>query len=235
MMGFILDDRQVEKIYQEILAELKTLQNGVAVQLMKQRGIEYKENLGVSIVLLRELAARYNRNHLLVLKLWNKQWRETMILATMLEEPDKVTEEQMDYWTKTFESIEISEQAVMNLFPKIRFAFVKALEWCRGKKYVVKYTGLMLMGALAMTDKNALDEMFEPFFDVIAPLAKDKKLADVFYRSFGQLGRRNTGLNKMALEFAGQLAESENETARELGEELVAELSGEWEQKHLRS
>jgi 3-methyladenine DNA glycosylase AlkD len=118
---------------------------------MKRQGIEYKLNWGVQVVELRELARGFNALHLLALKLWNKQWRESMILATMLDEPSEVSEEQMDFWTKSFENREIAEQASANLWVKTKFAFVKALEWSRGKKHLVRFTGIHLMGRLAMT------------------------------------------------------------------------------------
>jgi hypothetical protein len=70
--------------------------------------------------------------------LWNKQWRETMILATLLEEPDKVTGKQMDYWVKNFQTAEIAAQVVMNLFSKTGIALEKACEYCRWKNALVR-------------------------------------------------------------------------------------------------
>ena len=169
-MDILLDDPVVDGQFRELLAKIRRLKNGETVAQMKAYGLVYKINWGASVISLRDLAKSYERNHLLALKLWNKQWRETMILATLLDEPDKVTEEQLDFWTKSFTTTEIAEQAVANLFVHTKFAYVKALEWCRGKKYLVRYTGLHLMGRLAMVDKKAIDEMFEPFFVVVFPL-----------------------------------------------------------------
>ncbi|TKG91183.1 hypothetical protein EYV94_22525 [Puteibacter caeruleilacunae] len=233
MMNFLLDDDKIEKQYQHILRQLRTVMNGATAEAMEKKGLKYKVNMGASIVSLKRMASEYEPNHLLALKLWNKKWRETMILATMLEEPDKATEEQLDFWVKSFETLEIAEQAVMNLLPKSRYAFVKALEWCRGKKYLVKCTGLMLMGRLAFIDKSALDEMFEPFFEVIAPLAKDSELHDVYFRSFGQLGRRSKLLNEWAIQFCEQLKLDESEAAKTLANELIEELSSPWVQEML--
>ncbi|MCA1761242.1 MAG: DNA alkylation repair protein [Bacteroidales bacterium] len=164
-MDFILDSPETEKDFQQLLHQIKLRKNGDVSTSMKRQGIEYKLNWGVSVVELRELAKEIKPVHLLALKLWNKQWRETMILATLLDEPEKVTEEQMDFWTKSFENREIAEQASANLWVKTKFAFAKAIEWSRGKKHLVRFTGIHLMGRLALTQKNAIDEMFEPFFE----------------------------------------------------------------------
>ena len=133
-MDFILDNQETEKKFQQILSLIKLRKSGEVADLMNEKGMKYKMNWGVSIIELREIAKQFEPDHLLALKLWNKQWRETMILATLIDDPKQVTEEQIDFWTKTFENTEIAEQASANLWVKTKFAFIKAMEWCRGKK-----------------------------------------------------------------------------------------------------
>ena len=223
----MLDDPEIEKIYIGILRRVQKFKNGDVAASMREKGILYKVNLGVSVLDMREISREYSANHLLALKLWNKNWRETRILATMLDEPDLVTEEQMDFWTKSFDNTEIAEHTVANLWVKTRYAFIKALEWCRGKKHIVRFTGLQLIGRLAMVDKSAIDEMFEPFFEELAPLAKDPKLNIVFYRSFNLLGSRSKHLNTMAVEFAKKLKSGESANAKKLAGSILEELTSE--------
>ena len=200
-MDFIIDDPKIEKEFQHILAKIRAARSGETVDLMKQNGLNYKISWGASIISLRGIAKQYEPNHLLALKLWNKQWRETMILAAMLDNPKEVTEEQMDYWTKSLETTEMAEMLSTYLWPRTKFAFVKSLEWCRGKKHLVRFSGLHLMGRLAMTEKSAMDELFEPFFDVLSPLAKDANLQQIFYRSFILLGQKSQVMNESAILF----------------------------------
>lgn len=224
-MDFLLDNKETEKKFRQLLQMIQMRKNGDVADAMKKNGINYKMNWGVSLVELREIARTYSPDHLLALKLWNKQWRETMILATILDEPEKVTEEQMDFRTKGFETAEMAEQASSNLWIQTKFAFAKALEWCRGKKHLVRFTGIHLTGRLAMTDKNAIDEMFEPFFEELATLAKDPKLSTVIYRAVIALGSRSGKLNAQATEFAANLQLSDSEIAVGLGESLFEELT----------
>lgn len=224
-MDFLLDNQETEKRFQEILALIKLRKNGDVSEIMNRKGINYKLNWGVSLIELREIATLFEPDHLLALKLWNKQWRETMILAALLDEPAKVTEEQMDFWTKSFVNTEIAEIVSTHLWVKNKFAFIKALEWCRGKKFLVHFTGIHLMGRLAITEKKALDEMFEPFFGELPTLAKDPKLYTVIYRSVLALGRRSEFLNEQSAELAVQLQQSSSENAVKLGETLCEELN----------
>ena len=227
-MDFLLDNPETEKDFQLLLHQIKLRKNGDTAAAMKRQGLEYKLNWGVQVVELRELARGFNRNHLLGLKLWNKQWRETMILATLLDDPKEVTEEQMDFWTKSFENREIAEQASANLWVNTKFAFVKALEWSRGKKHMVRFTGIHLMGRLAITQANALNEMFEPFFEELAVLGRDPRLNAVIYRTVLALGTRSKMLNNLSVELARLFQMAQQEDTVKLGESLMEALTDEY-------
>jgi len=224
-MDFLLDNGDTEKDFQQLLKLIKARKNGDVSHAMREHGIKYKLNWGVSVVDLREISKSFGNNHLLALKLWNKQWRETMILATMLDDSDEVTEEQMDFWTKSIDNSELAEQASANLWVRTKFAFTKSLEWCRGKKHLVRYTGIHLAGRLALTDKNAIDEMFEPFFEEFLTLAKDSKLHTVLHRTIIALGSRSKFLYEQTIELSQNLQLSDSETAINFGESLFEELS----------
>jgi len=226
-MEFLIDNPETEKKYKKILAAIPSMQNGITASGMEARGIKYEKNWGVSTVDLKQYASQFEKDHLLALKLWNKKWRETMILATLLDEPKKLTEEQMDFWVKTSENTDIIEQAVLNLFTESPFAFIKALEWCRGKKHLVKCASLLMMGRMALTSSQDIDEMFESFFDVLPPLAKDPKLYTLFFRSVCQLARRSHYMNEQCVSFAQTLLELEEENAIKLGNELITEITSE--------
>jgi hypothetical protein len=230
-MDFILDDPKQEQEFRQILTKIRLAKNGETVDQMKKLGLNYKINWGASVISLKQIASQYEPNHLLALKLWNKQWRETMILAAMLDVPSVVTEEQMDYWTKSCETTEIVEALNTWLWAKTRYSFVKSLEWCRGKKHLVRYAGLHLMGRLAVVEKAEMDELFEPFFDVLSPLAKDANLKQVFYRSFILLGTKSLPMNQKAIEFAESLKDIDSVHSTELAELILAELTSEYVQE----
>ena len=230
-MDFILDNKETEAKYQNLIKTIRLRKNGDVADIMKQQGIQYKLNWGVAVFELREMAQAYGPDHLLALKLWNKQWRETMILATLLDDPKQVSEQQMDFWTKSFENTEIAEQASTNLWVKSKFAFIKALEWCRGKKHVVRFTGIHLMGRIAIADKQAIDEMFEPFFDELPVLAKDQRLFTPLFRAIIAVGTRSKMLNEQSIELAESLQMSDSEIAIKLGEQLYEELTSDYLQE----
>jgi hypothetical protein len=151
-----------------------------------------------------------------------------MILAAMLDVPAEVSEEQMDYWTKSLETTEIAEILNTYLWSKTKFAFIKSLEWCRGKKHLVRFAGLNLMGRLAITEKSAIDELFDPFFDVLSPLSKDPQLRQVFYRSYVLLAQKSKALLEQATAFAKNMETSDYEESRTLARLILAEIESEY-------
>jgi hypothetical protein len=223
-MEYLLDDPASERAYQEILRKVKLLKNGETSNSMTQRGVIYKMNLGASVVSLRQLADNYKPDHLLALKLWNKQWRESMIMATLLEKPEEVTENQMDFWVSQIQHAEIAEQAAMNLFSKSRFAYEKSVEYCLGKKTLSKITGLLMMGRLALTDHSAGNDRFESFLELFPPLAKDANLSLVFRRVFEQIAMRNSSLYEIALQQANLLMTLDSAVAKESARFLMDQL-----------
>jgi hypothetical protein len=227
-MDILIDDPKSEHEFQQIMNRIRLAKNGETVTQMKELGLNYKVNWGASIISLREIASQFEPNHLLALKLWNKKWRETMILAAMLDVPADVTEEQMDYWTKSLETTEIAETLNTFLWVKTRYAFIKSLEWCRGKKHLVRFTGIHLMGRLAIVEKSAMDELFEPFFDVLSPLTKDPYLKQVFYRSFILLGMKSKIMNENAILFAEGLKDLDSEVSTSLGKMILTELRSDY-------
>jgi hypothetical protein len=109
---------------------------------------------------LRSLAKRIGPNHELALELWQKAVREPRILASLLDEPERVTEAQMDRWAEAFDSWEICDQCCQNLFWRTPFALARALAWTRRPEEFVKRAGFVLVAVLAVHDRQAEDETF---------------------------------------------------------------------------
>jgi hypothetical protein len=219
-MEIWLDSDEIDKQFKRIISQINLFKNGEVSASMELHGIHYPMNWGVSLISLKEIAAAYQPSHVLSLKLWNRQWRETMILATLLDEPDQVSEQQMDFWTKSFTNSEIAEQASANLWCRTPFSYAKALEWCRGKKHWVHYTAIHLAGRLALTDKSSPDEMLEIYFEEFLTLARDPALSTVLYRTLMQFANRSDYLKDCITDWVVLLKIQGHEGSSGLASEL---------------
>jgi hypothetical protein len=81
-----------------------------------------------------------------------------------------------------------------------------------------------MAGRLAMTDKSAINEMFDGFFEVIYPLMKDASLGSAIYRSVIIIGNRNDDLRNECITFMDSVLDKEDEQARQLALIILEEL-----------
>lgn len=192
-------------------------------------GIQGARVYGVRVPVLRQMARRCGRDHELALRLWDSGVHEARLLASMVAEPRLVTEELMERWAADFDSWDVCDQCCGNLFDRTPFAYQKAREWSEREGEFVKRAGFALMAYLAVHDKKAPDERLADFFPLIERQATDgrnfvKKAVNWALR---QIGKRSRGLNAQARLLAGQLAASQDKTARWVGSDALRELSSE--------
>jgi 3-methyladenine DNA glycosylase AlkD len=131
--------------------------------------------LGVSIPDLRKIAKGFGKDHTLALALWKTGIPDARILASMVEDPERVTERQMDAWVKAFNSWDLCDQVCMNLFDKTPHAWKKTLEWSRRDEQFVRRAAFALIACLAWHDKGASDTKFLRFLPVIKRAATDDR------------------------------------------------------------
>lgn len=93
---------------------------------------------------------------------------------------------------------------------------------------MVRFTGIHLMGRLAMTQMNALDEMFELFFEELEVLGRDPRLNAVIYRTVVALGTRSKMLNDLSVQLAQSFQLTPQEDTVKLGESLMEALTDEY-------
>lgn len=89
-MEFVLDNDKVEDDFKKLLKLVTLRMNGVTSSSMQDKGMNYEKNYGVAYPVLKELAAKFQPNNLLALKLWHHKWRETFILATLLADSKNI-------------------------------------------------------------------------------------------------------------------------------------------------
>ncbi len=124
---------------------------------MARFGINPTGTLGVSVAEIRRLARRAGRNHETALELWASGIHEARILATIMDEPARLTRRQMNQWTRDFDSWDVCDQACMNLFWRSPHAWAMAEKWSRARAEFVRRAGFALLASLASKRKDEPD------------------------------------------------------------------------------
>lgn len=225
--------------YEEIIKKLTSLKNQKSIEGMARFGINPKNALGISIYTLRPMSKDIGKDpsfakstqgkHDLALKLWNSGIHEARILAAYIDEPKKVTEEQMDKWVADFDSWDVCDQVISNLFDKSPIAYNKAFEWSKRKEEFEKRAGFVMMAALSVHDKKASDEKLMKFFPVIKREAQDERnfVKKAVNWALRQLGKRNPNLRKKSIQLAKEIIKlyPNSKSAQWIAKDALRELS----------
>lgn len=193
----------VHETIKDIKGQFRLYMNGVISQSMREKGLDYKLNFGIELPRLKEIAARYEKNHEVAQALWKENIRECKILAGLLQPVESFYPEIADIWIEDMRYPEIAELTSMNLFQYLPYASEKAFEWMADEREYFQLCGFMLMARLLMAGKQLNERAEAEFLDqAMATLQSEatlpQKAAATALRKFAVQGRENAKkLNRM--------------------------------------
>ena len=202
---------------------------------MARYSINTERAYGVSVRRLREIAKSVGRSHETAQQLWETGMHEARILASLVDEPVKVTPESMEAQVREFDSWDLCDGFCNNLFRKTPFAHAKVQEWAAREETFVRRAGFALMANLAVHDKRAADSLFEGYLKLIENAAADERnfVKKAVNWALRQIGKRSPELNEAAVACAERLATQESKAARWIAKDALRELTSEKVQAQL--
>ena len=222
-MEFFIDDENIEKQFQELFKEILNLRNGEVHSEMKKYGLNYKNALGASVVNLKELAKQYEKNHLLAQKLWGKGFRESRIVASLLEIPEEANEQQLKRWIEEADSNELLEQMCMNLLIALPDLNSRLTSWVKSEEEKEQLCATMTIGRLALIDKERGDQVFDAYLKNLPSSPNHPYLIKQLPRALGKIARRNKNLQDLTFSTIVELKKTDDKWL-EVFEELQAEF-----------
>lgn len=218
-----------------IIEKLQSMRNPKNIEGMARFGINPDKALGITVPELRAIAKENKRNHDLAQELWASDLHEARILASMVDDFRVVTETQVESWVADFNSWDLCDQCIMNLFEDLPYAWEKAVEWSQRERTFEKRAGFVMMARLAVSDKKADDKLFEPFFPIIVKESIDERnmVKKAVNWALRQIGKRSMYLNKKAVAVGKKIIEIDDKAARWIAKDALRELTGEAVQKRL--
>ena len=236
-MRILVDTNEVVRMgAEDILEKLKSVSDPAAVEGMARYGIKGEQRLGVSVRAMRKIAKEAGRDHQLALDLWRTGIPEAMIVASMVDVPQEVTEEQMEEWVGDFSSWDVCDQACMNLLEKVPLAWQKILEWSEREEEFVRRAAYALIACLAWHNKEAADERFIQLFPVIKVGATDERnfVKKAVSWALRNIGKRNANLNKAGIQAAKEIQQMDSKAARWIASDAIRDLTSEAAQRRVR-
>jgi 3-methyladenine DNA glycosylase AlkD len=220
----------------EIFERLKSKSRKDQLEGMSRYGINIDKRLGVSIPNIRKIAKEFGKNHEIALELWNIGFADAKITAALIDEPEKVTENQMEEWVKGIDSWDVCDQICMNLFDKTPYAWKKIIDWSKRDEEFVKRTAFSLLACLAWHDKNAEDNKFIDYFPIIKRNSTDERnyVKKAVSWSLRHIGKRNLNLHKAALKLANEIKQIDSKTAKWIGSDVIKDLNSDATKRRLK-
>ncbi|MEW6716390.1 MAG: DNA alkylation repair protein [Chloroflexota bacterium] len=220
---------------EEVMEKLRAVAKPENLAGMNRYGMTVEKRLGVSVPEMRRIAKEVGKDHGLALELWKTGISEAMMIASMVDVPKEVTEEQMEEWVIDFNSWDVCDQVCMNLFEKVPFVWKKIRDWAEREEEYVKRAAFALIACLAWHDKEIEDQAFVNLMPVIKAGATDgrnyvKKAVSWALRN---IGKRNVKLNRIAKQVAEELGEVDSPSAKWVALDAIRDLNSEATQRRL--
>jgi 3-methyladenine DNA glycosylase AlkD len=221
---------------EEVLQKLREKARPDQLVGMARYAIVGEGRLGVSVPEMRKIAKDSGKDHGLALELWKTGIPDARIVAGMVGEPDKLTEEQMEDWVKDFDSWDVCDQVCMNLFDRFPFVVKKIHDWADREEEFVKRAAFALIASLAVHDKKAKDEKFRTLFPVIKDGATDERnfVKKAVNWALRNIGKKNPDLNRAAISLAKEIQQMDSKAARWIANDAIRELESDAVQQRLR-
>jgi len=185
---------------------------------------------------LRALAKQIGCDHALARELWQTGIPHARVIASLVADPQLVTENLMESWVADFDSWGLCDCASCVLFDKTKYAWKKAREWTRRDEQFVKRAAYALMAALAVHDKSAPDDRFLGFLPAIRRGSTDERhfVKKAVNWALRQIGKRNRALNRAAIAAAREIRRIDSRSARWIAADALRELQSEAVQRRLQ-
>ena len=218
--------------FNQIIHEFEELSDVDFAENMKRFGISYVKSYGLRLPQIRKIAKQCGKNHELALKLWDWGYHETYLLATLVEEPQKVDSCQLNEWVNAFYSWDLVDQACINLLRFIPEAVDDIFIWCNSDEEFVKRTAFSLIAVLAVHNR---DSDFDKYFEIIKEGSTDNRnfVKKSVNWALRQIGKSNADNNKKALKLAYEILEIDNKSSKWVALSAIRELESEKVQKKL--
>lgn len=162
-----MDD--IQQQVKEIKQSFRLAMDGATAQSMRQKGLDYHLNWGVTLPRLQDMAREIASGHpplyQLALALWKENVRECKILATMLMPPDEMLPEVADIWMEQVPTVEVAEQAAFNLFQHLPYAAEKAFLWLSSPDDLPQICGYHVLSRLFLRRQEFNERAINEFVD----------------------------------------------------------------------
>jgi 3-methyladenine DNA glycosylase AlkD len=195
---------------------------------MTRVGIDVSQALGVSMPNIRAVARTCGVDHALALGLWETDIHEARILATLVADPEALTEVERERWVLDITSWDLCDSAA-DLFGRTPTQADAIEGWARRPEAFVKRCAFSMIARRAVWAKQAPDREFLDSLPLIRRAATDDRneVKKGVSWALRQIGKRNRALHAAAIDEAERILTLGTPSARWIARDVLRELESE--------
>lgn len=190
-----------------VLDLLSRNRNENGIEAWKELKIEGLDSYGIGLTQLKQLSKKMKRDHELAMELWKTSIYDARIMSILIDEPDKVSREQVELQLKDCSYWMMSHIYCSILLYKVPFVFDLIDDWADSKDNIRRRCAYLLIYQLAKNNKKLHNSFFE---DHLYQIEKSIRMEENFVKDAMNnvlltVGRRNFELNARAISVAKKI------------------------------
>jgi 3-methyladenine DNA glycosylase AlkD len=211
-----------------VVAELRHRADPTRKPGMARVGIDVSHALGVPMPDIRAVAKTCGVHHALALELWTTGIHEARILATLVADPDELTEVQRETWVLDITSWDLCDSAA-DFFGRAPASSSAIRAWVRRPEAFVKRCAFSMIARRSVWAKQVPDREFLGYLPLIRRAATDDRneVKKGVSWALRQIGKRNRALHSAAIDEAERILLLGTPSARWIARDVLRELRNE--------
>ncbi len=224
-MKFFTINPEIDNHINFLMRQIRHLMDGEASELMMKSGADYRRNYGVSLVHLRKMGSEIDQNNELARRLWYREIRETMILATLAANIKQLTIVELNQWGGMINTIELSEQMGRNILcsPEITDDFLS--DWLQSEGFYKAYAAAMGIGWRFRLHPEQGFESFSSVLPLLKKLSGQSRFLRATAFALRMAGRFSVIYRPLVLSVVDEWKQDENSSVRQVADDVGYELS----------
>lgn len=193
----------------EVIEKIKEMHNPRGVEIWARAGVSPDNYFGVGLTKLKKLAGKVKKNHELALELWDPGIHEGKLLATMIEKPKMVTEQQIQKQIRDIYTWDLADKYCENVVSKTGYAIKFIEQWVKSESEMIRRSAYILLRLLAKARSDIDDMFFMKYLERIEKtLQKEENwVKDGMNYALIEIGKRNDVLKDETLKVLDSVGE----------------------------
>jgi len=192
--------------FNEVMERMRLLGAAGKKRTHAERGAGDHQH-GVSLVNLKKLKKQIQTDHELAKRLWSSNDMDAQRLASMIADPDEMSQYDLDRWVEDIHHSALADVFVTNLViftPHIR---TKIEKWTTSQDEWIGRAGWQLLSQMAVKRNGLPDSFFEEYLKLIRKNIHSRTdgTKEAMNNALVAIGLRNTQLESMALAVAADI------------------------------